>query len=73
MVNVPTDAPVTRREFHMELMVVWLFILLASSAALDDGSRWSAILIPAFALVMVGVHALALRRALATPPTGSTV
>ena len=69
MVNMPANAPVTRREFHMELMIVWLFILLVSNAAIDDRSRWSALLIPVFALIMVALHAFALRRAFATPPT----
>jgi hypothetical protein len=67
MVTQPSDAPVTRREFYMELMVVWLFILLASLAALRDSQRWSAVILPVGALLMVALHALALRRSLVTP------
>ena len=67
MVTLPSDAPVTRREFYMELMVVWLFILLASLAALRDSQRWSAAILPIGALLMVALHALALRRSLVTP------
>ena len=67
MVNLPLDAPVTRREFHMELMVVWLFVLLASAAALRDSQRWSAAILPIGALVMVALHAFALRRNAAAP------
>ena len=63
MVTLPPDAPVTQREFHMELMIVWLFVVLASTAALDDGARWTSALVPLGALVMVFLHALAVRRA----------
>lgn len=58
MVHLPLDAPLTRREFHMELMVVWL----ASAAALSDSQRWSAAILPAGALLMVALHARARRR-----------
>ena len=63
MVTMPPDAPITRREFHMELMIVWLFVLLASAAALDNDARWTSALVPLGALVGVFLHALALRRA----------
>ena len=69
MVTMPPDAPITRREFHMELMIVWLFVVLIAGAALNDRPRWSAVLIPVFALFMVGVHALTLRRGTPKPPT----
>ena len=62
MVHLPLDAPLTRREFHMELMVVWLFVWLASAAALSDSQRWSAAILPAGALLMVALHARARRR-----------
>ena len=64
MVNLPPDAPVTRREFHTELMIVWLFVVLASAAALNGRARWSAVVLPLGALAMLALHALALRRSL---------
>lgn len=67
MVTLPPGAPITRREFHMELMILWLFVLFASVSALDDEARWTSLLAPVFTLVMVGVHALALRRATSSP------
>ena len=45
MITVPPDAPITRREFHMELMIVWLFVVLASVAALGNEARWTSVLI----------------------------
>jgi uncharacterized protein YhhL (DUF1145 family) len=51
----------------MELMILWLFVLFASVSALDDEARWTSLLAPVFTLVMVGVHALALRRATSSP------
>ena len=71
MVNLPSDAPVTRREFHTELMVVWLFILFASGDALRDSQRWSDLVLPIGALAMVILHAFALRRNLAPSHGGA--
>lgn len=70
MVDLPADAPVTRRDFHTELMVVWLFILLATTANAATATSWTAFIAPVGALVILLLHARALRRAL-RPPAGS--
>lgn len=62
MVNMPLDAPLTRREYHMELMVVWLFVVLATSTTLGSRDHWTSVLVPLGALGMVALHAIALRR-----------
>ena len=62
MVNMPLDAPITRREYHLELMIVWVFVVLATSATLATGFRWISTILPLGALGMVGLHAIALRR-----------
>jgi hypothetical protein len=62
MADMPLDAPVTRREFYLELMVVWLFLLLAALPLIKVESRWTAIILPVGALLMVLLHAVALRR-----------
>ena len=62
MVDMPLDAPITRREYHLELMVVWLFVVLATSATLESGVHWTSALVPLGALGMVALHAIALRR-----------
>ena len=71
MVTLAPDAPITRREFHMEFMLVWLFVVLGSAAALDNRARWTSILVPLFALFMVFLHGRALRRA-SSPVTPGT-
>ena len=62
MVNMPLDAPITRREYHLELMIVWLFVVLATSATLASGVHWTSALVSLGALGMLAVHAIALRR-----------
>ena len=67
MVNQPMDAPITRREFYMELMVVWLFILLTSTARIGSDSGWTSLLIPVGALAILALHAVALARGSRSP------
>lgn len=61
------NLPVTRSEFHLEFMIVWLFIVVVSAGVLDADARWSSLLVPVFALVMVFLHGRSYRRAVAAP------
>ncbi len=62
MVNMRLDTPSTRREYHLELMIVWLFVVLATTTTLESGFRWTFWILPLGAVGMVGFHAMALRR-----------
>ncbi|MEX2179588.1 MAG: hypothetical protein WD801_12810 [Gemmatimonadaceae bacterium] len=59
---MPLDTPITRREYHLELMIVWAFVVLATTATLESGFRWTFTIVPLGALGMVALHAIALRR-----------
>ena len=72
MIDVPPGAPVTRREFYMSLTLVWLFIVLLAAAELERASGWTALVLPLGALGIFFLHAVALRRALASGPSSGT-
>lgn len=58
MTTLPPDGPVTRREFYLEMTVVWLFILLISTAGIDRSSDWRAMLVPVGALLILALHSI---------------
>jgi len=62
MVELPLDAPMTRREFYREQTLVWLFILLTSLSALQSDARWTGYVLPIGALFILGLYAFAQRR-----------
>jgi hypothetical protein len=64
-------APVTRQEYHLDLMVVWLFVVLVSIRSSDAGQRWTALLVPVAAIVMIFLHGRAYRRAVAASARGT--
>jgi hypothetical protein len=58
MDNGTRDAPVTRREFHRALFLVWLYIALVLGNQLRGQTEWFTLLLFVCSVLMVVAHAL---------------
>ena len=61
MTKSQLDVPVTRRELFGQLVIVWLFIVLASLPAAGEPG-WRSYVLPIGALIMLLFYAIASRR-----------
>src|SRR5688572_29406061 len=60
--NEPLNTPISRREFYYEMLVVWLFLVLIATSVIGADSTWRDLLLPLGALVMLSLHAIAIRK-----------
>jgi hypothetical protein len=60
MMNASLNAPITRREFHYEMLAVWLIVLMVATSAIGADETWRDLLLPLGALAMLSLHAVAL-------------